>query len=180
MKNPWHILCGLALLCLAACSPIFRDSQDTPPLSLTLELSQRDVVSFDDLQCRIVLTNQGNSSLLVNKRLHSETYPAPASLSEVAIWITDSSGNPVYGNTFPNYELPKEDMLKVLLPGEQATRRIRLTHIFTPNLFKKGEAYTIVAIYQNELDITQTIGGVEVPSWVGSVRSNEEMFFIKP
>ena len=47
-------------------------------------------------------------------------------------------------------------------------------------MFKRGEKYTIVAIYQNDLDITQTIDGVAVSSWIGSVRSNKETFVILP
>lgn len=47
-------------------------------------------------------------------------------------------------------------------------------------MFDEGEKYTIVAVYQNELDMSKTIKGVVIPSWVGTIYSNEEMFVILP
>ena len=51
---------------------------------------------------------------------------------------------------------------------------------FGEDLFKYREAYTIVAIYRNHLDVTKNFIGGDVSFWVGSVRSNEEYFIILP
>ena len=47
-------------------------------------------------------------------------------------------------------------------------------------LFKKGETYTIVAIYQNYIDVTKSFTEGPVSSWVGSIRSNEETLYLLP
>lgn len=47
-------------------------------------------------------------------------------------------------------------------------------------MFKKGETYTIMAVYQNDIEAPQTFDGMEIPSWIGSIRSNEETFTILP
>ncbi|MBV6396080.1 MAG: hypothetical protein HFACDABA_01668 [Anaerolineales bacterium] len=47
-------------------------------------------------------------------------------------------------------------------------------------MFDEEEKYTIVAVYQNKLDISKTIQGVLIPAWVGTIRSNEETFIILP
>ena len=47
-------------------------------------------------------------------------------------------------------------------------------------MFKKGRRYTIVVVYQNEIDVTKSFTEGPVSSWVGSIRSNEETFYLLP
>jgi hypothetical protein len=163
-------------LLLTACSSV-----ESTPLSLELKLQQRDFHSIDEIRFEVFLSNQSDSDILVHNRLSWMAFPAPISTTELAILISDASGKPVDEKGFyVNRDSPSEKTLGRLKSGEQIGKMIYLKAGFHESTFKSGETYTIVVIYQNDLDITQTIGGVEVPSWVGSVRSNEEMFFIKP
>jgi hypothetical protein len=108
-------------------------------------------------------------------------HPAPPFTTELAVLISGTSGKPVDEKGFyVNRDSPSEKTLGRLKPGEQIGKMIYLKHGFHESTLKSGETYTIVVIYQNDLDITQTIGGVEVPAWVGSIRSNEETFVILP
>jgi hypothetical protein len=68
----------------------------------------------------------------------------------------------------------------MMKPGEQIKKRIYLEHGFHTGMFNKGEIYYVVAVYQNDVEATQVIGGVNVPAWVGLIRSNVEMFVILP
>jgi len=181
MKSLRLLICGITLLLQASCNTI--SSKNANPLMLTLEMDQHEISSFTDIQGYIYLLNQSDSSVLVHKRLYYFTFPIPPFIAEVQILISDSSGKLVYNDhVYPNYDLPSGDTMGVLKPNEQVARKIY--HLesdgFSASMFKKGETYTIVAIYQNDLDITKTIDGVEVSSWVGSIRSNEETFVILP
>ena len=182
MKTLRFMACGLALLLLTSCNAVSSQSRNANPLVLTLEITQKEVHSFDDIQCQITLSNQSDTSVLVHRRLFSLPFPAVPPLAETLILISDSSGNLVANESLsPNYVHPSADTLGVLRPGDMVKKIIYLDGVgFWESLFKKGETYTIVAIYQNELDITKTIDGLDVSSWVGSVRSNAETFIILP
>ncbi|MBI5294299.1 MAG: hypothetical protein HY869_02405 [Chloroflexi bacterium] len=176
MKSLRLALCGFVLLLLTACSSI-----ESKPLKLELALQQKEFHSLDEIRFQVFLSNQSDSDLLVHKRLSWMAYPAPPFITELAILISDASGKPVDEKGFyVNRDSRSEKTLGRLKPGEQIGKMIYLKHGFQESTLKSGETYTIVVIYQNDLDITQTIGGVEVPSWVGSVRSNEETFVILP
>ena len=95
--------------------------------------------------------------------------------------IHDSRGNVIdTQNSKIDYAFPSEKNLEILKPGEQIVSFFDLYAWFRPSKFQRGETYTFMAVYQNGIDITKTIDGIEVPSWVGSVRSNEETFIILP
>lgn len=171
------------LLLLVACTITSSPTVEKEPISLKLALTKTEVHSFDDIQVQIVLANQSQTSFLVHSRLYFVGVPVDAPFSEMLILISDSNGNEVANyHVYPNYELPSADTLTELKPGDKVSRifYLRSGSFFNETMFKKGEKYTIVAIYQNDLDITQTIDGVAVSSWIGSVRSNEETFVILP
>lgn len=175
MKSLQLALCGFALLLLTACNSI-----ENSPLELSLELTEHEAYSIEGISGRIILTNQSDSALLVNRRLFCIPQPVPPNAAEVLILVSDPDGKLVNSLTEFRYDLPNEEMLSVLSPGEKHAVGFRLAIFFGDSGFKQGQPYTIVVIYQNDIEATQTIGGVEVPSWVGSIRSNEETFVILP
>lgn len=183
MKTLRCVFCGLLLLLITSCGAVPPLSKNANPLLLTLEIAQREVRSFEEIQCQVTLSNQGDTNTLVHSRLHYVAVPVPASISEMLILIFDSKGNRIANeHYYPNFANPSIDILTELQPGEKITKifYLRTSGFFDKSLFKQGERYTIVAIYQNNIDINKTIDGVEVPAWVGSVRSNEETFVILP
>ena len=172
----------MLVLLLVACTITSFPTAEKEPLHLQLSLTEAEVHSFDDIQVQIVLVNQSQTSFLVHSRLYFVGVPVDAPFSEMLILISDSNGNEVANyHVYPNYRLPSVDTLTELQPGDKVSRIFYLSgDFFNKTMFKRGEKYTIVAIYQNDLDITQTIDGVAVSSWIGSVRSNEETFVILP
>jgi hypothetical protein len=173
---------GMTLLLLTACNAVSSKYNNAHQLVLKLETKQREVHSLEDLSLQVTLLNQSASSVLVHKRLFWLPYPdIPWGMSEMVILISDSSGNLIKDmGFFVKYQFPGEDTLDVLKPGEQIMKTVHpgsLLHEFT---FTVGEKYTVVAVYRNELDIAKTIDRVEVPAWVGTIRSNEETFVILP
>lgn len=183
MKKYIFVYCALALLFLSACSTGTSQINSANTLVLTLKLNSTEAHSFDDLQVQIVLANQSHTSFLVHSRLYYFGVPVAAKFAEMLILISDSNGNEVANyHAYPNYNWPSVDTLIELQPGEKVSRifYLKTGDFFNETMFKRGEKYTIVAIYQNDLDITQTIDGVAVSSWIGSVRSNEDTFVILP
>ena len=173
----------MLLLLLVACTITSSPTVEKEPINLKLALTKTEVHSFDDIQVQIVLANQSDTSFLVHSRLYFVGVPVDARWAEMLILISDSSGNEVANyHVYPNYVPPNVDTLTELKPGDEVSKifYLRSSLFFYEKMFKRGEKYTIVAIYQNDLDITQTIDGVAVSSWIGSVRSNEETFIILP
>lgn len=173
----------MLLLLLVACTLTSSPTVEKESLHLQLSLTEAEVQSFDDIQVQIVLANQSDTSFLVHSRLYYFGIPAAAKFAEMLILISDSNGNEVADyHVYPNYSRPSVDTLTELQPGDKVSKifDLRGSLFFYEKMFKRGETYTIVAIYQNDLDITQTIDGVAVSSWIGSVRSNEETFTILP
>lgn len=171
------------VLLLSSCAITSSSTVEKEPISLKLALTKTEVHSFDDIQFQVILTNQGDTSFLVHSRLYFVGVPVDAPFSEMLILISDSKGNEVANyHAYPNYEWPSVVTLTELKPEDEVSRifYLRSSSFFNETMFKRGEKYTIVAIYQNDLDITQTINGVAVSSWIGSVRSNEETFVILP
>ena len=162
----------------ATASPTIGDGA----IRFDLVLPTNEFHSFDEVNFQVVLTNQSDKSILVHSRLHYVSMYVPASISEMLILIFDSSGNRIVRQCDLNYAGPSIDTLEELQPGKQITQTLYLRDscFFDDSLFTTGEKYAIVATYQNELDVTQTIDGVDVSSWVGSVQSNEVTFTIKP
>lgn len=175
------LVCALASLLLASCLAVPSSSGKTDPIVLDLTLNQNKAHSVDEISGIVTLTNQSNVSLLVHGRLFYMPFPGPSDSMEMYIMVLDSSGNLVYNKYFTaRYDWPSENTLTLLKPGGQIERRINLYRGFDTSMFRTGEKYTIVAVYQNDLGITKTIDGVAVSSWVGSVRSNKETFVILP
>ena len=173
----------MLLLLLVACAITSSPTVEKEPINLKLALTKTEVHSFDDIQVQIVLANQSDTSFLVHSRLYYFGVPVDARWAEMLILISDSSGNEVANyHVYPNYVPPNVDTLTELKPGDEVSKifYLRSSLFFYEKMFKRGEKYTIVAIYQNDLDITQTSDGVAVSSWIGSVRSNEETFIILP
>ena len=171
------------LLLLVSCTTTSSQTVEKESISLKLTLTKSEVHSFDDIQFQVILTNQGDTSFLVHSRLYYFGVPVDARWAEMLILISDSSGNEVANyHVYPNYDPPSVDTLTELQPGDKVSKifYLRSGDFFNKTMFKRGEKYTIVAIYQNDLDITQTIDGIAVSSWIGSVRSNEEIFVILP
>jgi len=176
MKSLRFLFFGLALLLLTACSSV-----ENTPLKLDLKFQQKDFHSFDEIHFQVFLSNQSDSDILVHKSLSWVAFPAPSFITVLMILISDDSGEPVdEKGFFVNRASPSEKTLGRLKPGEKIGQMIYLTAGFHESTFKVGKTYTIVVIYQNNIEATQTIGGVEVPSWVGSLRSNVETFIISP
>ncbi|MBI5954523.1 MAG: hypothetical protein HY865_22940 [Chloroflexi bacterium] len=182
MKLHTCIISGLMLILLTACSLQSPQSNTSDPLILTLEIAQEEVHSVDDLKVEIALSNQGEAAVLVHKRLYWFPYSAPSKGVEMLILLFDSSGNPIVNESFNphGYLPPSIDTLDALGPGKQVIREIYIPREYYASLIKPVEKYKLIAIYQNEYELTNTINGVEVPAWVGSIRSNEVTFTILP
>ena len=181
MKIKSCLVCLFAML-LASCDSIFSPETKDNTLSLTLAIEQSEVRFFNEVILEVRLTNKSDSDVLVHKRLYYLPFPASTSLIEMIVLITDESGNLVANETLsPKYELPSAETLVVLHPGETRKTTIYLDALgFYENMFKTGETYTAVVIYQNDINITETINGVEAHAWVGSIRSNQVTFTILP
>lgn len=174
------VICGLALLLLSSCNIDKTPPNDPDSLLLTVEIKEREVHSFEDLNIQLNLSNQSKINLLVQKDLIWRP-ESPVGMFAITIVILDSSGNSVeqFGS-FVNAHPQGEDTLIVLESGKQLTTVKQLENGYHASDFKKGEIYTIFAIYQNSISVTKNINGVDVSSWVGSIRSNEETFTILP
>lgn len=176
MKFLRFLFFGLALLLLTACS-----SGEKEPLELKLELREHEVHSIEEVSGTVHLRNQSDLALLVHTRLFLLPLQASPYASEGLLLIYDSSGDRVIKQHLRiDYRYPSEETLHLLEPEKKITASFYLSSWFYPSELRQGEKYTIAVIYQNDIDITKTIGGVEVPSWVGSVRSNVETFIILP
>jgi hypothetical protein len=176
MKSLRLALYGFVLLLLTACSSV-----ENSPLELKLELRDHEVHSIEEVRGLVYLTNQSDSSLLVHSRLFLLPLQASPYASEGLLLIYDSSGNRVVNRHLRiDYRYPSEETLHLLKPGKKFATSFYLSSWFYPSELKQGEKYTIAVIYQNDIDITKTIGGIDVPSWVGTVRSNKETFVILP
>lgn len=181
MKTLRFATLGLALLLLTSCNTVSSWSRNAHPLVLTLEITADNDTSFESIRGQIILKNQSDSDLLVNGRLLVLPQQAPPRLAVVLLLINDSAGN-IFdtGNHKIDYDSPREKDLVLLKPGEQIVKFFYLSGWFFPSEFQKGEPYTLTVIYQNDFEITKTIDGSDVSSWVGSLRSNEETFVILP
>lgn len=174
-------VCGLALFLSVSCHAAPSSPEKMNSLVLELTLNQNKAHSVEDISGVVILTNRSDRSVLVHQRLFYMPFPGPSDAMEMYIMVSDSSGNLVYMKYFTaKYDLPSENTLSLLKSGNQIERRINLYRGFDTNMFRKGEEYTVVAVYQNDLDIAKTIDGMAVTSWVGSVHSNEETFVILP
>ena len=170
----------MLLLLLASCMMASSPTVEKEPINLKLTLTKTKIHSLEDLNIQLNLSNQSNTSLLVQKDLIWRP-EAPVGMFAITIVILDSSGNSIepFG-TFVNAHPQGEDTLIVLESGKQLTTVKQLEEGYHASDFKNGETYTIFAIYQNNISVTKTIDGVDVLSWVGSIRSNEETFTILP
>ena len=181
MKIVHSVICVLEIALLTSCRPMLPQlNKADSTVVLTLECSQDSIYSIDELQCHVYLLNQSGSNILVHTRLLCMPYPTPPSLAELSLSMTDASGTYIQFQGHARYQLPDADTLGVLKVGEQITKVVYPSEWFQDNMFTKGEKYTIGVIYQNEFDVTQTIDGVEVSSWIGSIQSNEVTFTILP
>ena len=178
MKTVYFVTYGLLLILSVSCN--FSSFQKAP-LDLKLELRENEVHSVNEIRGSISLTNQSDSALLVHSRLHISPQQAPATVSELLLLVYDSSGNLIdRGNIKIDFEYPSEKTLNMLRPGKKSTTFFSLSLWFLPSELRIGETYTIKAIYQNEINLTKTFDGIDVPSWVGKIQSNEVTFIILP
>lgn len=183
-------LIWLLMLTLAACGPAGVVTSTVTPsptgderqMRLDLVLPTNEFHSFDEVNFQVVLANQGDTSILVHSRLHYVAIPVPAGISEILILVFDSGGNRIAQQYYPNYAPPSIDTLEELHPGDKITKNyyLRNSGFFSSSLFNRGEKYTIVAIYQNDLTAAKIIDGIEVHSWVGSIESNKVTFTLLP
>lgn len=175
-------ICGLMLLVLASCGGMPSSSQETSPIVLDLFVEPGIIKSIDDLHIEVVLTNQSDKRILVHRGSFCLPFPGPSWITAMYLLVSDSSGNLVFNETYtPKHGLPSEDTLAVLKPAGQIKENLYLNSLgFSTDMFKKGKRYTIVVIYQNEIDVTKSFTEGPVSSWVGSIRSNEETFIILP
>lgn len=179
MKTIRLTICVLAIVVLISCiATPPRNNADS--IAISLECNQESIRSIDDLQCQVYLLNQSEANILVHTRLLCMPYPAPSSLAELSLLIKDESGAYIQFQGHARYQLPDAGTLGVLKIGEQITKAIRPSEWFYDAMFTKGEKYTIIVIYQNEVEASRTVGGVDVFSWIGSIDSNEVTFTILP
>ncbi|MFZ5904488.1 MAG: hypothetical protein ACOYZ8_13160 [Chloroflexota bacterium] len=167
----------LALL-LVSCGSV----PPQPPLQLTLIVDEESFNSFDDVSVRVTLENVGSKSLLVNKRLlfRTEPYMPPEGIEGLFL-ITDSEGKPVIVDGRIDHGLPKDEYFIVLSPGQHIEKIITLHGLgFTSQEFRSNELYTVVAYYQNSLEVKLTIDGEEIVAWMGKLQSNTISFQIAP
>jgi hypothetical protein len=178
MKPVSFVIYGLFLLLTVSCN---SSSSQKTPLDLKLELRENEVHSVDEIRGSISLTNRSASAWLVHSRLHISARQGPPAFSELLVLVYDSAGNLIdRSNIKAQFELPSEKTINLLNPGKKSTTFFNLSTWFFPDELHAGETYTIEFIYQNEIDVTKTFDGIEVPSWVGTIRSNKETFIILP
>ena len=171
----------LFCLFITSCNAVSFSPSNNMPLELKLDLIKNEVVSADQLSGRITLENNGNLSVLVHRRLYFVALPMASEQAEVLLLIKDSSGKLIINDHIDSrYDWPSENTMGVLLPGGQIVKSFALKYYIRASDFKKGGKYTIVAIYQNAIETKKTINGIEISSWIGVIRSNEETFVILP
>ncbi|MBI3175221.1 MAG: hypothetical protein HYZ25_15960 [Chloroflexi bacterium] len=181
MKIKQSIICILVLIFLVSCAKHQPSSENPNTLSIKIEAKQNEFTSFEDVNFQVYLSNQSDSDVLVHTRLSWMAFPCPSSACELEVLILDSFGKPLNEKGFfVNRDTPSADTLSLLKPEEKIGKIVYLKSGFHENTFEEGHKYTIVVIYHNDINITKTINNLEVPSWVGSIRSNEETFTILP
>jgi hypothetical protein len=142
-------------------------------------MAQDEFSTFEDVRGLITLENQSENTVLVNRRLSFLPQPAEPAIIEGVVLIKDASGTPIYLEAHVQFESPNKDMFTALKPHSQITKKFSLRGLgFSATDFKSGEKYTIVVIYQNEINSDKTVDGVVLTSWIGIMQSNEETFII--
>ncbi|MEW6240551.1 MAG: hypothetical protein AB1564_07050 [Chloroflexota bacterium] len=167
----------LALL-LVSCQPILPQSS----LRLTVIVDRESFGSFEDVSAKVILENVGNESLLVNGRLLFRTEPYfPPEGIEGLFLITDAEGKSVIVDGKIDHGFPIDEFFIVLSPGQYIEKIVTLHGLgFIPQEFRNNELYTVVAYYQNSLDVTRIIDGKEIVAWKGKIQSNTVTFQISP
>ena len=154
--------------------------QEESPIIYTLSSEKRVFNSLEDIIMEVSLTNSSNKSILVNGRMAFRTqsfYPPEA--IEGLFLITDSLNKPVIMPGKIDIEFPKSDSFVVLLPDSSIQKNIKLRNLgFDAQDFKTNEVYSVTVVYQNSLDVKQTVDGREIQAWKGRVVSNTISFEI--
>lgn len=172
----------ICIFFVIACDASFPSSIiNKPALEFTLVYEEQNFRSFEDVSATVTLKNVGNKEVLVNKRLYFMTAKFPPEMIEGVLLITDDSGKQINLNGFIDIAFPEKDNFIVLYPGQSIERKLSLQNVgFSSQYFMNNEIYTVIAIYQNSLDVSQIIDGKEVKAWKGEVQSNTATFMIVP
>jgi len=171
----------LLLLLATSCNPVSSSIRNTNALVLTLKITRKNETPFESILGQIVLKNQSDSNLLVNTRLLVLPQEVSPTFAEVLLLIHDSDGNVIdTRHSRIDFSFPSEENFGLLKSGEQIEKTFNLTSWFSPSDFQKGKMYTLMVVYQNDFDVTKTIDGVEVQSWVGTIQSNDVSLVIVP
>lgn len=173
------LICPVFLL-LTACKT-FNASNNPNSLILNLEIKHDQDSTFKSFKAQLTLRNKSNSGLLINRRLLAIPLSVPPDEAEILLLISDLKGNLIdMSDVNINYSFPSTETFRLLKPGEQVVKSYYLSAWFIPSDFKRGETYKIVMIYQNEFDFSESISGLDVSAWIGSIHSNEQTFVILP
>ena len=171
-KPSFFLLVSVPFLAILSCAPQSSTARPEQPLVLAIHLDQDKVSSFDEFYGDLILKNVGDKDLLVNARLASVPYPWPPEIIEGVTRITNQLGDAVNPRSKIDIQFPKAEMFVILKPGQEIRKFITLSRLgYNSNLFVLGEKYTLVAIYQNELDVEIEVEGKTVSSWIGSIQS---------
>jgi hypothetical protein len=178
--NKVIILCIVCcLLILPSCDSI--SSTNKQPLEFTLVFHQDTFQSFKDVSATLTLKNVGKKDLLVSERMACIPRKFPPGITDCVLVVTDKSGEQIRSTGHIDMAVTSEDFFVVLAPGEILERRVSFQSLgLRDPYFKENELYTVVAIYQNSLDATQTVDGKEVKAWIGEVQSNSDTFMVVP
>lgn len=178
MKRIFLLLFGfVAALFVGSCTLPSLPCQQEQPLKLSIQLEQESIESFDQFHGELTLKNVGKENLLVNGRLAFVPVAWPSQFIEGVTLITNPSGDIVAPNGKIDIDFPNVDMFVDLKPGQEIRKLITLRGIgYSSDLFVRGEKYTLVVIYQNEMDVQQELDGKIVRSWVGSIKSSPLTF----
>src|SRR5438046_1549511 len=112
-------------------------------LTLTLTPAEPSPVSRDALRCTLMLRNQSDSSLWVNRRLAINHPVSPAHLREVDFLIQGPGGRVAEFEAKVRVGLPQREDFVELTPGEAVERPFDLGLYFA---LAPGQEYEVQAI----------------------------------
>lgn len=131
-------------------------------IKFTISTNRNEFQSGSAIPCKLTLTNSGERSLYVNKRL---LVNYPDQQHDVFFEIVDTAGNEVTFLLDINAGDPDDEHYSELQPGDSLDKEIDLNELFK---WKVG-TYRLKATYEND-SVPAELRGKNV--WKGRIESN--------